>query len=99
MNEDLPVVVIGAGPSGLAAAAHLLDRGLEPVVLEAGPSAGTSVREWHHVRLFSRWGELVDAAAEKLLAPTGWVAPNPDRYPTGAGVGRGVPAAAGGRAR
>ena len=83
MNEDLPVVVVGAGPSGLAAAAHLLDRGLEPVVVEAGPSAGTSVREWHHVRLFSRWGELVDSAAEKLLAPTGWVAPNPDRYPTG----------------
>jgi cation diffusion facilitator CzcD-associated flavoprotein CzcO len=82
--EDLPVVVIGAGPSGLAAAAHLLDWGLEPVVLEAGPSAGTSVRQWHHVRLFSRWGELVDTAAEKLLAPTGWSAPDPDSYPTGA---------------
>src|SRR4029079_5140522 len=84
MTEDLPVVVIGAGPSGLAAAAHLLDRGLEPVVVEAGPSAGTSVREWHHVRLFSRWGELVDPAAEKLLAPTGCQAPDADRYPTGA---------------
>jgi thioredoxin reductase len=82
--EDLPVVVIGAGPSGLAAAAHLLDRGLTPVVVEAGPSAGTSVRQWHHVRLFSRWGELVDTAAEKLLAPTGWSAPDPDSYPTGA---------------
>ena len=85
MNEtDLPVVVIGAGPSGLAAAAHLLDRGLAPLVLEAGPSAGAAVREWHHVRLFSRWGELVDPAAEKLLAATGWAAPDPDRYPTGA---------------
>ena len=85
MSEtDLPVVVIGAGPSGLAAAAHLLDRGLAPLVLEAGPSAGTSVRQWHHVRLFSRWGELVDPAAEKLLAPTGWQAPDADRYPTGA---------------
>ena len=82
--DELPVVVIGAGPSGLAAAAHLLDRGLEPVVVEAGPSAGTSVRQWHHVRLFSRWGELIDGQAEKLLAPTGWVAPDADRYPTGA---------------
>ena len=39
----LPVVVIGAGPIGLAAAAHLLDRGLEPLVLEAGPQVGTSI--------------------------------------------------------
>ncbi len=83
-TDELPVVVIGAGPSGLAAAAHLLGRGLNPLVLEAGPSAGASVREWHHVRLFSRWGELVDPAAEKLLAPTGWQAPDADRYPTGA---------------
>lgn len=82
--EELPVVVIGAGPSGLAAAAHLLDRGLVPLVLEAGPSAGTAVRGWQHVRLFSRWGELIDAQAEKALAPTGWSAPDPDRYPTGA---------------
>ncbi|HWM02220.1 MAG TPA: FAD-dependent oxidoreductase [Actinophytocola sp.] len=82
--DELPVVVIGAGPSGLAAAAHLLDRGLEPIVVEAGRSAGTSVRQWHHVRLFSRWGELIDGQAEKLLAPTGWVAPEADRYPTGA---------------
>ncbi len=34
--SELPVVVIGAGPEGLAAAAHLLERGLEPLVLEAG---------------------------------------------------------------
>jgi cation diffusion facilitator CzcD-associated flavoprotein CzcO len=85
MNEsELSVVVIGAGPAGLAAAAHLIDRGLEPLVLETGPSAGTAVREWHHVRLFSPWGELIDAQAEKLLAPTGWQAPDADRYPTGA---------------
>ena len=84
MSEDeLPVVVVGAGPVGLAAAAHLVQRGLNPLVLEAGPSAGTGVRAWHHVRLFSRWGELVDPAAAKLLAPTGWQAPDEDTYPTG----------------
>ncbi|WUT00229.1 NAD(P)-binding domain-containing protein [Streptomyces sp. NBC_00708] len=82
-TEDLPVVVIGAGPAGLAAAAHLVERGIEPLVLEAGPTAATAVRGWSHVRLFSTWSELTDPAAEKLLAPTGWVRPAADTYPTG----------------
>ncbi|WP_327721298.1 NAD(P)-binding domain-containing protein [Streptomyces sp. NBC_00490] len=81
--DRLPVVVIGAGPIGLAAAAHLVERGLDPLVLEAGPTAGSAVREWSHVRLFSTWAELVDPAAEKLLAPTGWVRPDAAAYPTG----------------
>ncbi|MFE5968190.1 NAD(P)-binding domain-containing protein [Streptomyces sp. NPDC056463] len=82
-TEQLPVVVIGAGPAGLAAAAHLVDRGLEALVLEAGARAGSAVREWSHVRLFSTWGEVTDPAAEKLLAPTGWVKPEAGTYPTG----------------
>ncbi|MFD8565256.1 FAD-dependent oxidoreductase, partial [Streptosporangium canum] len=32
----LPVVVIGAGPIGLAAAAHLAERGQDFLLLEAG---------------------------------------------------------------
>ncbi|MFC8716642.1 NAD(P)-binding domain-containing protein [Kitasatospora sp. NPDC057198] len=82
-TTGLPVLVIGAGPIGLAAAAHLLERGIEPLVLEAGPSAATAVREWSHVRLFSPWAEVVDPAAEKLLAPTGWTRPEATAYPTG----------------
>ncbi|MFB4193336.1 NAD(P)-binding domain-containing protein [Streptomyces carpaticus] len=82
-TTELPVVVIGAGPVGLAAAAHLIEEGIEPLVLEAGATAGTAVRDWAHVRLFSTWGEVIDPAAEKLLAPTGWTRPDPDTYPTG----------------
>ncbi|QDI70307.1 flavoprotein [Streptomyces calvus] len=82
-TEQLPVVVIGAGPAGLAAAAHLTGRGIEHLVLEAGDTAGAAVREWSHVRLFSTWGEVVDPAAEKLLAPTGWTRPDPATYPSG----------------
>ncbi|MEU7568249.1 NAD(P)-binding domain-containing protein [Streptomyces fradiae] len=83
-DQQLPVVVIGAGPTGLAAAAHLVGRGLDPLVLEAGAAAGSAVREWGHVRLFSTWSEVVDPAAEKLLAPTGWVRPDGATYPSGA---------------
>ncbi|ROP37233.1 pyridine nucleotide-disulfide oxidoreductase [Saccharothrix texasensis] len=82
--SELPVVVVGAGPVGLAAAAQLLERGLRPLVLEAGPQAGAAVAQWHHVRLFSQWSELVDPAVRRLLEPTGWTAPNPQGYPTGA---------------
>jgi thioredoxin reductase len=82
-TAELPVVVIGAGPIGLAAAAHLIERGIEPLVLEAGETAGAAVRAWAHVRLFSTWGEVVDPAAEKLLAPTGWTTPDTTTYPSG----------------
>ncbi|MFE2517688.1 FAD-dependent oxidoreductase [Streptomyces mirabilis] len=82
-TDQLPVAVIGAGPIGLAAAAHLVERGIEPVVLEAGPAAAAAVREWGHVRLFSTWGEVTDPAAEKLLAPTGWTKPDAATYPSG----------------
>src|SRR6476661_6398086 len=77
------VAVIGAGPVGLAAAAHLLERGLQPIVLEAGREAVHSVRLWQHVRLFSPWEYNGDKAAARLLAPTGWNSPDPHAYPTG----------------
>ena len=79
----LPVAVIGAGPIGLAAAVHLLEKGEAPLVFEAGSAVGTSIREWGHVRLFSPWRYLVDPAARRLLEPTGWTMPNEDHLPTG----------------
>jgi hypothetical protein len=84
MSGEKKVAIIGAGPVGLAAAAHVLERGMTPIVLEAGPEAGHSVRQWQHVQLFSPWEYNVDKAAARLLARTGWNSPDPQVYPTGA---------------
>jgi cation diffusion facilitator CzcD-associated flavoprotein CzcO len=82
--DHLPVAVIGAGPVGLAAAAHLAARGIAFVVLEAGDSPAAAVRQWGHVRLFSPWRYNIDATAARLLADAGWVRPDDDKLPTGA---------------
>jgi thioredoxin reductase len=84
MREAETVAIIGAGPVGLAAAAHVLERGMTPIVLEAGDSVGHSVRKWGHVQLFSPWEYNVDRAAERLLGSIGWNSPEPEQYPTGA---------------
>jgi 2-polyprenyl-6-methoxyphenol hydroxylase-like FAD-dependent oxidoreductase len=82
-QNALPVAVIGAGPVGLAAAAHLLERGLEPLILEAGPSAGAAIEQWRHIRLFSPWRFNIDAAAVRLLEASGWQSPRPTAMPYG----------------
>ncbi|QSB16548.1 NAD(P)-binding domain-containing protein [Natronosporangium hydrolyticum] len=78
------VVIIGAGPVGLAAAAHAVERGLEPLVLEADDEVGAAVRQWGQVRLFSPWRFNIDPAAGRLLTARGWTEPEPDELPTGA---------------
>jgi glycine/D-amino acid oxidase-like deaminating enzyme len=83
MSIDKTVAIIGAGPVGLAAAAHVLERGMSPVVLEAGPEAAHAVRQWQHVQLFSPWTFNIDKAAQRLLAGEGWNSPDPAVYPTG----------------
>lgn len=82
-SNQLPVAVLGGGPVGLAAAVHLLDRGLEPIVLEAG-RVGESIRSWGHVRLFSPWGLNMDPRAKDWLTATGWIEPDAAHHPTGA---------------
>lgn len=82
-NHAKSVAIIGAGPTGLAAAAHALERGFEPIVLEAGDGIGHAIRQWSHVRMFSPWTYNIDKASERLLRDTGWNSPEPDQYPTG----------------
>ena len=80
--DSLPVVVIGAGPVGLAAAAHLLERGIETTVLEAGAKVADNFRQFAHVKLFSPWRYNADKAAVRLLEKYGWIAPAPEGLPT-----------------
>lgn len=79
----LPVVIIGAGPVGLAAAAHLVERGIPFRVLESGDTVGAAMASWGHVRLFSPWEFVTDKAAERLLVASGWSAPGPKTIPFG----------------
>ncbi|MBX6375837.1 MAG: NAD(P)-binding domain-containing protein [Acetobacteraceae bacterium] len=83
-NAALPVAIIGAGPVGLAAAAHALRRGMQPLILEAADDVAAHVRDYGHVRLFSPWRYNIDAEARALLEQAGWRAPDPDALPTGA---------------
>jgi thioredoxin reductase len=77
------VVIIGAGPVGLTAAAHLVQRRMAFTVLEAGERVGASIREWGHVRLFSPWAMDVDPTAAVLLGQLGWTPPPAAEHPTG----------------
>jgi thioredoxin reductase len=79
----LPVAIIGAGPIGLAAAAHLHARGQAFIILEAGSAVGASLRQWSHVQVFSPWRYLIDDVARDLLGSIDWPAPDPEGYPTG----------------
>ena len=81
--SQLPVAIIGAGPVGLAASAHLIERGLKPIVFEAGSEIGANVRDWGHVRMFSPWEYTVDSASVRLLQAHGWQMPLAQELPTG----------------
>ncbi|SCY92827.1 NAD(P)-binding domain-containing protein [Microvirga guangxiensis] len=81
--DTLPVAIIGAGPVGLAAAAHLIRRGLPAKVYEAGETVAANVRDWGHVRLFSPWEYNTDTVARALLQSHGWQEPPGKAMPTG----------------
>ncbi|WP_442579235.1 FAD-dependent oxidoreductase [Mesorhizobium sp. ASY16-5R] len=86
--ESLPVAVIGGGPVGLAAAAHLVERGLPVKLYEAGSQVGANIRDWGHVRVFTPWRYCVDAASVKLLERKGWTLPRAGVFPTGSDLVR-----------
>ncbi|SHN43576.1 Pyridine nucleotide-disulphide oxidoreductase [Duganella sacchari] len=78
---NLPVAVLGAGPVGLAAAAHLVARGMTPLIFEASENVAGNLATYRHVRLFSPWQYNVDKAALRLLVDAGWPMPAEDDLP------------------
>ncbi|RPF53459.1 NAD(P)-binding domain-containing protein [Aquisalibacillus elongatus] len=83
MIKTLPTIIIGAGPVGLAAAAHLYEYDESFLILEKGDQPGSHILEWGHVQLFSPWEFNIDQAAKKLLKQTNWIEPDPSHLPSG----------------
>ena len=82
-TNTLPVAIIGAGPVGLAAAAHLTVRNQPFILFEAGNTVASNILSWKHIRVFSPWKYNIDKAARQLLAESQWLAPDDDGLPTG----------------
>ncbi|RTE65105.1 flavoprotein [Amphritea opalescens] len=80
---NLPVAVIGAGPIGLSAVAHLLKRGYTPILFEADNQVGANLARWGHVRMFSPWIYNIDDTSAALLKQQGWREPVANEFPTG----------------
>ncbi len=87
-SGNLPVAIIGAGPVGLAAAAHLAARGIDFRVYESGAEVGANIADWGHVRIFTTWAQSVDPVARQLLEGHGWTLPPAEALPTGAELRR-----------
>jgi thioredoxin reductase len=81
--KSLPVAIIGAGPVGLAAAAHLTVRNQPFLLFEAGSTVAANILSWKHIRVFSPWRYNIDKAARTLLNESSWSAPDDGGLPTG----------------
>ncbi|MDK8643019.1 NAD(P)-binding domain-containing protein [Niallia taxi] len=83
IDKELPIAIVGAGPVGLAAAAHLIQYKQKVILLEAGTEVGSNILTWKHIRLFSQWKYNIDKAASSLLEKYKWEKPNLEEIPTG----------------
>lgn len=83
MYKSLDVVIIGAGPIGIAIAARLVFSKRSFIVLEKGESVGANILEWGHVSLFSNWQESVDSKCHKLLNEQASISYALEDFPTG----------------
>ena len=81
--NSLPIAIIGAGPIGLSAAAHLHKQGQSFIVFEAGAQIADSVKTWEHVPMFTPWKYNLDSTCTEILSGYDWKHPEADEIPTG----------------
>lgn len=67
MLKNKDVIIVGAGPIGIAIAVRLFLSKRTFLILEKGASVGANILEWGHIHLFSNWQECVDSKSQKLL--------------------------------
>ena len=82
--NPLPVVVIGAGPIGLAGRSRTARaRTHTPCIRARNHSRCCDLRVEITFDCSPRWSELVSPAARRLLDQNGWSSPDGQTYPTG----------------
>lgn len=77
------VVIIGAGPIGLAMAVRLFLKNIPFLVLEKGPVPGWNMLDWGHIPLFTSWIESTDPITNELLKKKGFDFSSRSTCPTG----------------
>jgi len=83
-NANSPeVLIIGAGPIGLALASRLKLANVAFLILEKGDTVGANILDWGHVNLFTNWKESLDKLSVKLLNKNGIEIKTTDSNPSG----------------
>lgn len=82
-NKKSPIAIIGGGPIGIAAAAHLYKNNNSFILFEAGESMAAHVKSWAHVKLFSPWKYNMDKVAKAILQENNIALPDENHLPTG----------------
>lgn len=77
------VIVIGAGPIGLAMGIRLVHHNYSFTILEKGNSVGNNMLQWGGVHLFSNWENSIDPLSLEAIQNRGITFPNSKQCPSG----------------